>query len=306
MSKIEEALRQAQSMRRSKGSRPESAAGRALVRTPGSEVAELEKRGHARDEIARMADTDRISGQDLAEGRIIFPDMRDNRTVDAFRELRTKLIQKGGSENMVLMVTSVTAGDGATFVARNLAVSFAFDEGKTALLIDCNLRNPGLMKKSGTEIQRGLTDYLEAADMPVEKIIYQVGIPRLRLIPSGARREIASEYFTSLKMRRLLEALKARYAERYVVLDAPAVTESADSRILAELADYVLLVVPYGRVSESQILAAAKAIGAKKLVGIVFNNEPRTLNPFRDLWPWAGSLPGISWLAGLFRHRAGA
>ena len=128
----------------------------------------------------------------------------------------------------------------------------------------------------------------------------------MRLIPSGARREISSEYFTSLKMRRLLEALKARYAERYVVLDAPAVTESADSRILAELADYVLLVVPYGKVSEAQILAAARAIGAQKLVGVVFNNEPRTLKPFHDLWPWAGSLPGISWLAGLFRHRAGA
>ena len=306
MSKIEEALRQAQSMRRSQGSRPESATGRALVRAPGSEVAELERRGHARDEIARMADTDRISGQELAEGRIIYPDMRDDRTVDAFRELRTKLIQKGGSENMVLMVTSVTAGDGATFVARNLAVSFAFDEGKTALLIDCNLRNPGLMKKSGTEIQRGLTEYREAADLPVEEIIYQVGIPRLRLIPSGARREISSEYFTSVKMRRLLEALKARYAERYVVLDAPAVMESADSRILAELVDYVLLVVPYGKVNEAQILAAARAIGAQKLVGIVFNNEPRTLNPFRDLWPWAGSLPGISWLVGLLRHRAGA
>ncbi|MHB8551027.1 MAG: P-loop NTPase family protein, partial [Acidiferrobacterales bacterium] len=227
-------------------------------------------------------------------------------TVDAFRDLRTKLIKKGGSGNMVLMVTSVAAGDGATFVARNLAVSFAFDESKTALLVDCNLRNPGLMRRSGVEAQRGLTDYLEATDMLVEKIIYQVGIPRLRLIPSGTRRDFPSEYFTSLKMRQLLESLKARYAERYVVLDSPSVMESADSRILAELADYVLLVIPYGKASEAQILAAARAIGAQKLVGIVFNNEPRTLNPFRDLWPWIGDLPGISWLAGRSRRQAGA
>ncbi len=306
MSKIEEALRQAQSQRRSQGSRPAPESSKSLVRTPASEVAELESQVHARDEIARMADTDRIGGQELAEGRIIYPDMRDSRTVDAFRELRTKLIQKASGGNMVLMVTSVASGDGATFVARNLAVSFAFDESKTALLIDCNLQNPALMRKNGAESGRGLTDYLEAADMPVEEIIYEVGIPRLRLIPSGARQKIPSEYFTSIKMRRLLEALKLRYAERYVILDAPAVTESADTRILTQLADYVLLVVPYGKVSETQIMAAARAIGAQKLAGVVFNNEPRMLSLFRDLWPWSKSLPGFSTLAGLFRRRAGA
>lgn len=301
MSKIEEALRQAENARRLPG----SASGQALVRTHASEIAELESRGLARDEIARMADTDRISGDELANNRIIFPDMRDSRTVDAFRVLRTKLIQKSGAGNMVLMVTAVTSGDGATFVARNLAVSFAFDESKTGLLVDCNLRHSTLMSRSGAEMNQGLTDYLEAADMPVEKIIYEVGIPRLRLIPAGTRREVSREYFTSLRMRQLLEAIKLRYAERYVILDTPAITESADTRILAELADYVLLVVPYGKISETQILAAARAIGAQKLAGIVFNNEPQTLSPFRDLWPWSRSLPGFSRLAGLFRqHRA--
>jgi len=306
MSKIEDALRQAQIVRGSRGSPSPSTAGRQLVRAQNTQIVQLEGRGHALNEIARMADTDLINGRELAESKIIFPDMRDSRVVDSFRELRTKLIQKNGTANMVLMVTSVAAKNGSTFVSRNLAVSFAFDESKTALLVDCNLRNPSPMGKGATEMTRGLTDYLESDDMPVEEIIYPVGIPRLRVIPSGAKREIPTEYFTSLKMRRLLEALKLRYAERYVVLDAPAVTESADTRILTELADYVLLVVPYGKVTESQIAAAARAIGAQKLLGVVFNNEPRVPNLSWDMLPGNLHRRSFSWLTKYFSRKAGA
>jgi Mrp family chromosome partitioning ATPase len=128
--------------------------------------------------------------------------------------------------------------------------------------------------------------------MDVDEIIHPVGIERLRIIPSGGRREIPSEYFTSLKMKQLIESIKQRYRERYIILDAPPMTESADTQILAELCDYIVLVVPYGRVTESQVDVCAKAIGEKKLVGIVFNNEPvppalkwrNILNPFVALW----------------------
>lgn len=93
-------------------------------------------------------------------------------------------------------------------------------------------------------------------------------------------------------MKQLLESIKQRYRERYIILDAPPMTESADTQILAELCDYIVLVVPYGRVTESQMDVWAKAIGEKKLIGIIFNNEPvppalrwpRVLNPFVALW----------------------
>ncbi len=305
MSKIEDALKQAQIARRSRGSQPMPAAGRQLARTQPTQIVGLESRGHAREEIACMVDSEVIGGHELAENKIIFPDMRDNRVVDTFRDLRTKLIQKGGSGNMVLLVTSVSAGNGGTFVARNLGVSFSFDESKTALLVDCNLRHPSPIRKGAVEMSHGLTDYLESEDMPVEKIIYPIGIPRLRVIPPGARREIPTEYFTSMKMRRLLEALKQRYSERYVILDAPAITESADTRILTELADYVLLVVPYGKVTKSQIIAAARAIGAQKLAGVIFNNQPRALNLSGDVLPWREYMQGFSRLTRFLRRRSG-
>jgi protein-tyrosine kinase len=44
--------------------------------------------------------------------------------------------------NPVILVTGVNAGCGTSFLARNLAVSIAFDEARTAILMDCNLRRP--------------------------------------------------------------------------------------------------------------------------------------------------------------------
>jgi hypothetical protein len=51
-------------------------------------------------------------------------------------------------------------------------------------------------------------------------------------------------------------------------------TQSADTQILAELCDYIVLVVPYGKVTNQQIDACVKELDNKKLLGVVFNNEP--------------------------------
>ncbi len=255
-------------------------------------MALIEQGGSVSQAIARMRETSSLGQHVLAQRQIIYPEMGENGTVRAFREIRTKIIKKTQSQNCTIMVTSVAAGGGSSFVTLNLGAAFSFDAGKTALLLDCNFKNPSLHRLFGTGTFRGLKDYLENPDMDVAEIIHPVGIERLRIIPSGGRREIPSEYFTSLKMKQLLESIKQRYRERYIILDAPPMTESADTQILAELCDYILLVVPYGRVTESQVDACAKAIGEKKLIGIIFNNEPAPpafkwrsfLNPFVALW----------------------
>jgi capsular exopolysaccharide synthesis family protein len=252
----------------------------------------IEQRASVNEAIACMQEKSRLARPVLDQNRIIYPDLGENGAVRAFREIRTKVIQKSQGRNCVIMVTSVTAGGGSTFVALNLGVAFAFDAGKTALLLDCNFKNPSLHRLFGAGVFRGLTDYLENSNMDITEIIHPVGIERLRIIPSGGRPEIPAEYFTSLKMKRLLDSVKQRYRERFILIDAPPMTQSADTQILAEMCDYVVLVVPYGRVTDSQVDACVKAIGDKKLLGVVFNNEPSPptftwqdfLNPLRALW----------------------
>jgi protein-tyrosine kinase len=296
MSKIEKALNKA----RSTGAlRVVSSLLQAEKATPTenlpatvSTTALIEQRGSATEAIARMKEKSLLDKQTLALNQIIYPDMEETGTVSAFRELRTKIIQKTQGRNCVIMVTSVVGGGGSSFVAMNLGVAFSFDAGKTALLMDCNLKNPSLHRLFGDGTFHGLTDYMDNSGMDIAEIIHQVGIERLRVIPSGGRREIAAEYFSSIKLKQLLVSITERYRERYIILDAPPMTESADTQILAELCDYVLLVVPYGRTTDSQVNACTKAISDKKLLGIIFNNEPvppklkwrSILNPFIALW----------------------
>lgn len=286
MSKIEKALNKARTAGMLQVMSPAEpiAAGQAQFSNPetlstGKTIAPtLEQRAISTGAISRMRE-DGLLGKDiLVQNGIIYPEAGENATVRAFREIRTKILQKTGGRNGTIMVTSVTRHGGGSFVALNLGVAFAFDAGKTAMVVDCNFSNPTLQNLFGSRKNRGLTDYLEKSDIDVSEIIHPVGIERLRVVPSGGRREISAEYFTSFKMKSFLDSVARRYAERFIILDAPPMTETADTRILADLCDYALLIVPYGKVTEQQIIASAKAIGEKKLIGVVFNNNTRPPN----------------------------
>ncbi len=223
-------------------------------------------------QIVRMKEPRILSPEDLEERRIIYPESKDRVAVNRFRELRTRLLQLSGGNNFSLVVSSAVEGGGASFIALNLAAAFAFDHTKTALIIDCNLREPSLHSMLDLTPDMGLTDFLEDADMDIATIIYPTGIKRLRLIPAGSRRESAAEFFTSFRMRQFLHAIRRRYPDRFVIIDAPSITDSPDARILSDLCDYTLLVLPHARVTEGQALRAASAVNPEKLAGVVINN----------------------------------
>jgi Mrp family chromosome partitioning ATPase len=227
--------------------------------------------------IPRMAKNEmRILGAaDLAQRGIIQPQHNEDSAVQVFRELRTKIVQQSQGQNAVILVTSVSKGSGGSFIAQNLGAAFAFDMGKTALLIDCNLKNPSVHKLLANASAPGLTDYFENPDLDIKQIIHPVGIARYRVITAGKRREILEEHFTSVKMKHLMDTVRRRYRERFVILDGPPMSHIADIRILSELADYVLVVARYARCTNTQIAKCLDAIGERKLLGIVFNDEPR-------------------------------
>ena len=222
-------------------------------------------------QIAKMDEPRNLSKDDLIEKKIIFPDSPDKVTVNKFRGLRTKILERSGNNNFALLVTSTSEGGGASFVSLNLAAAFAFDSGKTALLIDCNLRQPTLHTRLDLVPDIGLTDFLNDPNMDIASIIYPTGIPRLRFIPAGTRAEFAGEYFSSFRMKQFLHALRKRYPDRYIIIDAPDFETSPDSRILSELCDYSMLVVPHGEVGEAVVADVASSLNKEKLLGVVIN-----------------------------------
>lgn len=224
--------------------------------------------------IARKADSTALTPIQLEDRAIIpYTGGGDWAQVDTFRELRTRLLAVS-DENFVTLVVPVSPGCGSSFVARNLAVAFTFDQAKTALLIDCNLRHSSQHASMRIETANGgLIDYLEDTERDVSSVIYETGIPRLRLLPAGRSRygDGVSEYFMSFRMRLLLDSLKSRYSDRYIVLDSPPVLGAPDARILADLADVVILVAGYGRNTAADIAMAAANFDPKKFAGVVFN-----------------------------------
>lgn len=238
---------------------------------------DVESLAKSAGEIAKMSESRSLDTRFRENNKIIYPEMSDRNFVNNFREIRTKMLSLSQGKNFIAMVTSVSHKGGASFVALNLATAFSFEESKTSILVDCNLRNPSLHSMTDLEQQNGLTDYLEDTSIDMEEIIYQSGIPRMRLIPVGRQQESVSEYFTSVRMKNFLDAVHNRYMDRYIFLDSPPIGESVDARILAELCDIVVLVVEYGKVTRSKLRQVVDSIGQEKLAGIVFNREPDML-----------------------------
>ena len=243
--------------------------------------------------IARMSEPQLLSAEDLLRRGIIHPERAEDTAVQVFRELRTKILQQSQGRSSVILVCGVKEGSGSSFVAQNLGAAFAFDAGKTALLIDCNLKNPSMHRLTDNASLPGLTDYLENPAIDIAEIIRPVGIMRYRVITAGGRRDIPGEYFTSPKMTRLIDSVRRRYGERFIILDGPPMSDFADIQILSELCDYVIVVARYASATKAEIENCLNAI-QKKLLGIVFNDEPRI--------PWMRR-HGSRWWGGGLEHR---
>jgi len=216
---------------------------------------------------------EKFSKEEFLARRIIHPGMKDIEVLNAFRELRTSILPKIDKFNSVLQVSAIKAGGGASFNALNLAVSCTFDQHRNALLVDCNFHKPSLAKTLGIEPEAGLFDFLTNRASDIKDIIYPTSIPRLSLVPSGnADNEEHIEFFTGENMRIFLEDVRNRYEDRIIIIDAPPLLDSADAKILSEVVDYALLVIPYKGYSSGSINKMIKAIGKDKVVGMVINN----------------------------------
>lgn len=225
--------------------------------------------------LARSRDAGATGLQKLEDSRLIHRNDSVRGQADAFRELRTRLIELGGDRNFVTLVASASPGCGGSFVARNLAAAFAFDDAKSALLIDCDALRPSQQQVlAAGPVEDGLIDYLDGQASDIGRIQYDTIVPRLQLIPSGSAREVTGEYFTSFRMRALIDSLRESRGNRYLILDAPPVLQTPDARILSELADVVVLVAGYGRVTQENLQKCAANFAPEKFAGIVFNERP--------------------------------
>ncbi len=221
------------------------------------------------DRLQNMTEIKLLNSEELSKRSIA----TDIKTVNAFRNLRTELYKENGGRNFVLAVTSCKKSGGSSFVAMNLAASIASDNTKSALIVDCNFINPNISNLFKMDVSADLIDFFNG-EAELEEIIYKVGVKSLRVIPTKFSPDRSDEFITSPKMRDFIDELKYRYPDRYIILDVPSNTESADAGILHELSDFSVAVVNHGEVDEEELASAIENIDENKFLGIIYNKSP--------------------------------
>lgn len=87
------------------------------------------------------------------EGSVVVRENQNDMMAETFRNVRTNVQYMLGSNQKVVLITSTTSGEGKSFVAANLAISFAL-LGKKVVIVGLDIRKPGLNKAFGCRIRK--------------------------------------------------------------------------------------------------------------------------------------------------------
>lgn len=190
---------------------------------------------------------------------------------EQFRTLKTKIFyMKNGNPPRALLITSALPLEGKSMVAANLAVTITQGVHEHALLVDCNFRKPGLHKIFGLNPEKGLADYLSYnADLPT--ILLKTDTPKLTLLPAGKAPLNPVDLLASEKMKNLVQELKAKYNDRFIIFDSSPIQLASETTLLLSQVDGIILVVNAGKTDRDIILRIIQDIDRQKLLGIVLN-----------------------------------
>ncbi len=214
-----------------------------------------------------------ISDAELKERNIFAGFAHDPRS-EPYRNLRSQVLKKMRAEAwQTLAITSPTAGNGKTLTALNLAISLSQEVNQTVLLVDLDLRNPGVAAALGVEsVEHGIADCV-MNKIELEDILINPGYNRLVIAPGTPQGHQTSEILSSPQMQTMQAELKGRYADRLIIYDLPALLTSDDALVFAPHADAVLLVLEDGGASEGELKQAMKLLEGTNILGTVINKH---------------------------------
>jgi capsular exopolysaccharide synthesis family protein len=178
---------------------------------------------------------------------------------ESYRSALTSILFSPGFERQhcVVLVTSVEPQEGKTTTVSNLGIALTETHGRV-LLIDGDLRRPGLHKIFDNCNDAGLTTWLEdnapLTDLKFENLVQATSVPRLFIAPSGPGSATITPLLYSNRMIDFLA--RARKQFDFILIDTPPTGLFSDARILARLSDSVVLVFREGRTSRQALNAA--------------------------------------------------
>lgn len=199
---------------------------------------------------------------------------------EVFRTLRTNMQFINISNKLKsILVTSTVPGEGKSWVAANLAITFA-QAGKKVILVDADMRKSRQHEIFELSNENGLSNYLISAvgenKINLDDYIKQTLVENLYLMTAGIVPPNPSELLTSQKMSDLIKALE-RSAD-VVIFDGTPSTIVTDALILSRNIGSTLIVTSHKQTKMEDLKQIKKNIEnvGGKIAGVVVNKIPRS------------------------------
>ena len=199
--------------------------------------------GH--DDVARLtklpiiADVAIASNKAKGKADIVVHENQNNQMEEIFRSMRTNLQFMLKEGQKVVLFTSSTSGEGKTFNAANLSVSFGL-LGKKVILVGLDIRRPRLAELFGiNDHKHGITNLL-VKDNPTIEDIYEQILPsgvnkNLDLLMAGPIPPNPAELIARNSLDIIINLLKEKYD--YIMIDTAPVGLVTDTLQIARVAD---------------------------------------------------------------------
>ncbi len=190
---------------------------------------------------------------------------------ESYRTLRTSILLSTASKPpQALLVTSSHPQEGKTCTSINLGLALA-QRGSRVLLVDGDLRRPGISRLLSSRNGRGLSGVLTGAYAFREALQQHESLSSLWILPAGPPPPNPAELLSSSSMEDLMR--EARKDFEHVVVDSPPLLMVSDAVILSNLVDGVVLVAESGVTNRSALARAHKMLqmAGARVIGSVLN-----------------------------------
>ncbi len=199
------------------------------------------------------------------EGSVVVRENQNDMMAETFRNVRTNVQYMLGSNQKVVLITSTTSGEGKSFVAANLAISFAL-LGKKVVIVGLDIRKPGLNKAfQMSHKEDGITRYLaDPEHTDLMSLLQQSNVtPNLYILPGGAIPPNPTELVARDSLVQAVDRLKKEFD--YVILDTAPIGMVTDTQLISRVADMSIYVCRAGYTPKAGYLFINELRDHKKL-----------------------------------------
>jgi protein-tyrosine kinase len=189
--------------------------------------------------------------------------------LEQIRVLRSRIMELARVRGLrTLLVTSSVAEEGKTITSINLALALSHVQGVRVLLVDADLRKPGIARVLGIEPAGNLLNYMKS-EISLETAMRHLNA-QLSFMPSE-KTHSSVELLHSAEMKEFIRAARESYD--LVIVDSPPLYSIADAQILANYVDAVMLCVRAGQTSMDLVAECAGMVSAKLIGAVLVGGE---------------------------------